>query len=167
MQLHRARGARGRRVEAGGQRLEVEHDRGERRAGGGRVHGRDGCDRLAAIPDPLARQRELVLRDRDDAVRDGAVVTSHHGDDPGQGARRGDVDAADACVRERAAQDRAYVRAARGEVRGVARAAGDLLHAVDQRLAQAHAGEGTTRSGLGRLHRVASAAAWTDSMIFT
>ena len=72
-------------------------------------------------------------------------------------------------MRQRAAQDRAGERVAAGEVGGVARAAGHLLDAVDQRLAHADriVAGADLRAGRDRLHRARSAAAFTDSMIFT
>ena len=138
VQQHRVRRARRRGVEVRGQRLEVQHDRVERRPRGRRVDGRDRGHRLAAIAHALARERELVLGDRNDAVGDVAVLAGDDGGHARHRARRGHVDAANPGVRGGASQDRADQRAGRGQVRGIARATGDLLDAVDQRLAYSY-----------------------------
>ncbi len=76
-------------------------------------------------------------------------------------------------MRHRAAQDAADQRGAKRQVGGVARAAGDLVDAVDQRRAHADAGSLASPSSDGYLgrslvfHALAPAATCTDSMIFT
>ena len=161
-----------RRVEVRGKGLDVDVDQLERRARGRLVVGGDGGDRLAAVADAAARERELVLRNRNDAVRHVAVVAGDHRADARQRACRLDVDLVDLAVRDRAPQDRADERAGRLEVRRVAGATGDLLDAVDERLAHADhagvsfAGRRAFHGGVSRIVHVA-ATACTDSMIFT
>ena len=161
------------RIEHGGQRFEVELDQIERRARGRFVHRGDRRDRFAAIANALARQRKLVLRDRDHAVRHVAVVAGDDRANARNRSRRARFDAADPRMRERAAQDRADQRAVtpglRRQIRGVKRAAGHLLDPVDQRLSHADRG----RCGMAqrlvprRVHGLDLAAACTDSTIFT
>jgi hypothetical protein len=168
VQLYCALGARRRRVEVRRQRLEIELDRGERGLRRRGVVGGDGGQRLAAIADAIAGERKLVLRDRDHAVGNRAVVARDHRAHAGHRARSRRVDAPDPRVRDRAPQDRADERAARREVGRVARGAGHLLDAVDERLP--HADRLRRRQALRfRVHRPppAAAAACTASMIFT
>ena len=154
-------GAVGARVggrEVGWQRLDVEPDRPQRRFGGGLVDRRHRHQRLAAVAHAIARQRPFVLRDRDHAVRRAEVVAADDGAHAGQRPRRAGVDAAHDAVRDRAAQDAADQRRLQRQVGGVARAAADLVDAVDQRRAHADA---------CGAHASAPAARCTDSMIFT
>ena len=166
VQRHGALCASRLRVEIRGQRLEVELDRREGRLRRRGVVGGDGGHRLAAIAHAIARERVLVLRDRDHAVGDRAVLAGDDRPHARHRARARRVDAADARVRDRAPQDRADERAARREVRRVAGGAGHLLDAVDERLAHAHRLR-RRRALRFRVHRAPPAAACTASMIFT
>ena len=179
MQQRRVRRARCGGIEVRGKRLDVELDQVERGARRGRIVRCDGGDRLATIADPLARQRKLVLRDRDDAISHRAVVAGDHGTHAGKGARSFDVDRMKGAVRDRAPQYRADQRVRRRQVGRVLRAARDFLDAVDQRLADADRGRGTEvpacrgfRSPIRVVHPgsptlALEAAASTASMIFT
>ena len=74
VQQRRVGGARRGGVEVRRQRRDVELDGRQRGARAGGVVGGDRRDRLAAIADALAGERKLVLRDRDDAVGDVAIL---------------------------------------------------------------------------------------------
>ena len=136
-------------VEVRRQRLDVEHDRRQRRLGARLVDRGHRGDRLAAVAHALARQRPFVLRDRDHAVRRGEVGAGDHRAHAGQRARLRGVDRADHAVRDRAAQDASDQRLAGRQVGGVARAAGDLFDAVDQRRAPADARLAQRLRGIG------------------
>ena len=163
VQQHRVLGARIGSAEVRGQRLEIEHDRAQCRLGGGLVDGGHRGHRLAAVAHLVARQWPLVLRDRDHTIGCGEVLAGDHRAHARDRACRRGVDGADQGVRHRAAQDATDQRLAEGQVGGVARAAGDLLDAVDERCALS---DPTGRAVRGA-HRAPPAAARTDSMIFT
>ena len=121
-------------------------------------------DRLAAVAHPLARQRILVHGNRQDTVGVRAIVAGHDGYHAVERARLRDVEPDDLAVAYRAAQNAADQRVGMIEVRSVACAAGDLVDAVDQRHARAR--DSAVDDWIGG-HEAASAAACTDSMIFT
>ena len=123
---------------------------GERRSRGRLVDRRHRGDRLAAIAHLVARQRIFVLRDRQHAVGAREVLAGDDGAHARQRARLARVDRTDHAVRDRAAQDAPDQRVGERQVGGVARAAGDLLDAVDQRRALADAPCGRGRRCGGR-----------------
>ena len=171
VQPHGILGARRFGVEVGRQRLDLDLDRGQRRLGGVDIVGGDGEQRLAAVAHAVARQRPLVLRDRDHAVGGREVLPGDDRAHAGDGERARGVDAADDAVRDRAAADAADQRAGEGQVGGVARAPADLLDAVDERPTLAD--RMRRRRGIVRqvdlleFHGLASAAVCTDSTILT
>ncbi len=101
--------------------------------GGGRllVSRGDGGDGVADVPDLLVLEGALVLRHRQDPELDRKVLTGDHGLDAWNPAGRRDIDAADARMRMRAAQDLAVQGAGQHDVVGVDRLAGDLGAGVD------------------------------------
>ncbi len=166
-------GTRRRRVEVRGHRLQVEHDRRQRGLRGRRIVRGDGGDGLAPVAHAATRERKFVLRNGDHAVGLRAVGAGDDGAHTGQRQRPRHVDAAQDRVCDGTAQDGADQRPARREVGGVARGAGHLLDAVDQRLAHAHRPRAATRVRRSAAHRTSPvagatpAAACTDSMILT
>ncbi len=143
----------------------VQADQLEGLLGGLFVHRRDGGHRLAEIAHLAARQRELVLRDRQDAVGNVAIFAGDDRHHAGQPARFRDVNLEQLGMGHRAAQDLADQRLGRErQVGRVAGAAGDLLDAVDQWQSLADALE--RFCGHAVSPSVAQAAC-TDSMIFT
>ena len=140
VQQRRTGGARGVGGEIRRQRGDVEFDGRERSTGDRGVVGGNRGDGLATIADALARERKLVLRDRDHAVGDIAIIAGDYRVHAGQrtGTRR--VDAPDLAVRDGAPQDRADQCAAGRQVCRIACLAGDFLDTIDQRLAHADRG---------------------------
>ena len=157
-----ARASAGRVI--GRQLLDFEFDQRERPLGGLLVDRRHRRDRLAAIAHAPARQRIFVHGDRQHAVGVRAVVAGDDRHHALERARLGHVEPNDVAVADRAAQDAPDQRVGVVEVGGVAGAAGDLVDAVDQRHAAAR--ELAVGDRVGGHVRV-SAAALTDSMIFT
>ena len=156
------------------QRLQIEHDGGQRRARRRLVDGSNSGNRLAAVAHTFARQRKFVLRNRDHAIGHIAHITGDDGVHARHGLGAADVDAADARMRQRAAQNSANQRVARGQIGRVARLARDFFDAVDQRLAHTNSVLHVGRSAVFGIHDVAqvgaasaAAAACTDSMILT
>ncbi len=133
VQEHRVGRARLGGAEVRRQRLDVEHDRGERGLGRGFVDRGNGRERLAAVAHLAARERPLVLGDGNHAIGRCEVLARDHRTHAGNRACRGRVDAADDAVRHGAAQDAPDQRVAERQVRRVARASGDFLDAVDER----------------------------------
>ena len=133
VQSHGVRVARVGSVEVRGERLDVEHDRGESRLRGRLVDRGDGGHGLAAIADLVARERPLVLRDRDHAIGRREVLAGDDGAHTGKRQRLGGIDATNDTVRDGTAQNPADERSAERKVGGVARASCDLLDAIDQR----------------------------------
>ena len=173
VQQHGALGARRVGIEVGRQRVDLDHHRRQRSLGRALVVGGHRVERLAAVAHAAARERPLVLRDRDHAVGRGEVLAGDDGAHARQRQRGRGVDAADDAVRDGAAPDAADERAGAGQVGGVARAAADLLDAIDQRPAFAHRVRGRGRLArrqrfVRALHAARSAAAaCTASTIFT
>jgi hypothetical protein len=153
------------------QRLDVELHRVQRGGGTGLVVGGHREQRLAAIAHLAARERPLVLRNRDHAVRCREVLAGDDRPHPGQRTRARGVDAPDHAVRDRAAADAPHQRRTQRQVGGVARTAGDLFDAVDERRALADRVDGRRRAVPERdvfvPHARPPAAACTDSTIFT
>ena len=153
VQWHGVERARRRSIKVGRPRLEVDFDGVQGGARHHRVDGGDRGDRFAPITDTPARQRKLVLGDGNHPVGHVAVIARDHCTHPGQRTSAGSVDAPNLAMGNGAAQDHGDERAGRGQVGGVARAAGDLLDAVDQRLAYADRGFRPTDDSGFRLHR--------------
>ena len=114
----------------GGQHLVVDLDPLGRPAGGLRVVGGDERDRLALVADELRGQHRLVGVLQAEGVVPGDVVGGEHRPDARHGQRVGDVDAADAGVRVRAAQRDAPAHLVVPQVAGVGELAGDLERPV-------------------------------------
>jgi hypothetical protein len=93
-----------------------------------------------------------------------AIVASHDRKDSLKRARLGNIQPNDFSVADRAAENASDQSVGMVEIGGIAGASGDLFNAIDQRNAAARELAGCDR--IGR-HDVASAAALTDSMIFT
>jgi hypothetical protein len=145
--------------EHGGQHLVVDVDQRERLGRGELVHGGDAGDGVAHVADLLETQRVLVARPGDDAVRHRQVLARDRGDHAGMRQRPRHVDALDAGVGMRRAQDLREQHAREHEVVGEDRHAGDLLAALDLAVAlpdDRETGLGL-RGGFG-LHRAARSA---------
>jgi hypothetical protein len=164
VQKHRIRRARGYGCIISGQFLHFEFDELERALGGLLINRRHRSDRLAAIAHATARQRIFVHGDRQHAVSVRTVIAGDDRRHAGKRARLGNVQPNDFSVADRAAQNAPDQSVGMVEIGGIAGAPGDLFHAIDQRNAAARELAGCDRSGR---HDVASAAALTDSMIFT
>jgi hypothetical protein len=95
-----------------------------------------------------------------------AILPGDDRDDARQRARPGNIDAQDATVAHGAAEDAPDECVGVIEIRGIARAPGHLLDAVDERDA-APADRRLLVAVPVRAHGGDSAAARTDSMIFT
>ena len=121
------------RTRVGGQFADLELDAPQRLLRGRIVDGGHGGDRLAAIADPVARQRMLGAGDRQHAE---GLVAIGAGDDRlhARNLRRlGNVDLENFGVRIGAAEDARGEHSRRGKIGGVFGASGDLLRAVDHR----------------------------------
>ena len=133
------------------QRLKLNVDQVERFVGDPLVRRCDRGDRIADIADLLARERLLVLADREDAELDWQVIPGEDGQHAGvrPSARR--IHAQDARMRVRTAQDTPVDHPRQGQVVGELRLSADLGKRVglDQRLPD-------DRQFLGRLPHRAS-----------
>ena len=147
-----------------GQFLDLELDQSERpfgRLGVDRGHRRHG---LAAIAHAAARHRIFVHGDRQHAVGVRAIVAGDDGDDAVERARLGDVEPEYVGVAHRTAEDASGQRVGMVEIRRVAGLAGNFFNAVDEWNARPFC---RARLIGSRRHDADSAAACTDSMIFT
>ena len=160
--------------EIGGQLAYLEANKGNRQLCRGFVHRRHRRDRIADVAHLAARQRELVLGDRNHAVGHVAFIARNDGAHPRQAQRFGDVDLKQLGMGVRAAQDHADQGVGRRQIRRVTRRAGDFLIAVDERQAYADApplvrDTKLLKLAIGRVHAASGmpTAASTDSMIFT
>ena len=88
-----------------GQGVELYLDQVERVIGDPLVGRGDGGDRIADVAHLLASQRLLILADRENAEFDRQVISGEDGEHAGQGPRPGGVDAENAGMRMRAAQN--------------------------------------------------------------
>jgi hypothetical protein len=175
VQRHGIRLARFGGAEIGRQFAHAQADQGQRGVGRHLVDGGNGSNRIADVTHTVARQRELVLRNRDHAVGHVAFVAGDHGTHPGQGQGLTDIDFQQFRMGVGTAQDLAEQRAAGRQVGRVARRAGHLFDAVDEGQAGADAARFAGRLErddlvLGRVHAACSTArdaASTDSMILT
>jgi hypothetical protein len=167
----------------GGQNLVVDRDAPGRAACGLGVVGGDQRHRFALVANELRGQHRLVGVLETEGVLPGDVVGGEHRPHPRHGQRVGDVDAADAGVRVRAAQRDAPAHLVVPQVAGVGELAGDLQRPVrpqgtvadpsgagdgrrDRRRPAAHAGaEVATSAPHGRACRWA--ARRTASRIFS
>ena len=162
VQQHRVGTARSRRRVVSGQLPHFEFDQVQRARRDGVVSRRHSRDRLSAIAHPLTRQRMLVHGHGQYPVGVGTVCAGHHGDDPVERARLGNIETKDLAVAHWTSKNAADQGVGMFEICRVMRAPGDLLNAVDERQAAA--------SGIivpVRGHDAMSAAAFTDSIIFT
>ena len=158
-----ARRKRGFRRVVGRQLPHLELDQIERALGGVRVDRRHRRNRLAAVAHLVARERIFVHRDRQHAIGVRAVRAGDDGDDAVKRARLRHVEPENLAMADRTAEDAADKRVGMVEIGRVARLAGDLLDAVDERNAPPQSLE--LRRNV--VHRAASAAVCTDSTIFT
>ena len=164
VQQRRPGGTRFLRRIIGRELADLELDQLQRVFGGLAIDRGHGRDRLAAVAHPLAGQRVFVHGDRQDAVGVRAVVAGDDGRDARQRPRLRHVEPNDLAVTHRAAENPTDQGIGVFEIRRVARAAGDLVDAVDQRHAGTRGPAVTARSAF---HDAISAALRTDSMIFT
>ena len=119
------------RIAEGAQRLVLDVDQVERLECRQLVAGDDGRDRIADEAHAIDRERMLVLADRQDAVGDGEVLAGQRQVDARMRQRARHVDAEDARVRHRRAQQLAVHHPRQHHVVGEPGLAGDLRAPVD------------------------------------
>src|SRR5271169_1998296 len=152
VQQRRARSTRLRGCVIGRKLVHLELNQLERTLGGVRINCSDRRDRLAAVAHPLARQRIFVHGNGQYAVGIWAVVSRDHADDTFEGPRLGNIEPDYFAVTYRAAENPTDQSVDMFQIRGIARAAGHLLDAVDQWNALPRDLPVTRRSGGRDLH---------------
>ena len=142
----------------------LEYDELEGTLCGHGVDGGNRGDRFATVPHAPARKRVFIHGDRQHTIGVKTVIAGQHRENAVECTGLCNVEPDNLAVAHRTAKDAPDQRIGMGEIGRIGGAAGHFLHAVDQRnTAPRHARPG----GRGRRHDAVSAAAWTNSMIFT
>src|SRR6516164_7026632 len=128
------------------------------------VYRRNRRHRLSAIAHSLARQWIFVHRDWQDTISVGTILAGHDSYDAVKRARLGNIEADDLAVAAGAAEDARRQCVGDFEIGSITCSPGDLLQAVNQWHPGARGARVAIRTGA---HDGISAAALTDSMIFT